>query len=211
MEANKASLSFYKEMAKDTVSPYDTKLQKCNCFTHCDVKLILENSHNVTSLMDFGSGGGLILNQLVGYFDKIIAVEYFEEFSRFIVESPNLFVVNEDLLSYTPDGLVDMVTMFGTAHHFNTHESYLLYEKAFKSLGRQGVFILKNQFGLNSTKVVTHSDELGKDYFAEYRSVDFEVERLKGIGFISVDVVDVYPPEANRWDDTHYYALVCRK
>lgn len=211
MDTNRASLNFYGEMAKQSTSPYDTKLQKRNDFSQYDVKLILEHSHNLSSLMDFGSGGGLIINQLVDHFSKIIAIEYFEEFSRFILKAPNLSIVNEDLLLYEPEMSVDLVTMFGTAHHFNTDESLLLYKKAYNALHSDGVFILKNQFGLGTTKVVTYSDELDKDYFAEYRDVSFEVDRLKTIGFSSIDIVDLYPPEANRWSDTHFYALTCKK
>ena len=38
-----------------------------------------------------------------------------------------------------------------------------------------------------------------------------EIERLKNIGFKDVLVHDIYPSEANRWSDTHFYALVCKK
>jgi hypothetical protein len=74
-----------------------------------------------------------------------------------------------------------------------------------------GVFILKNQFGVKKTKTVISSQEVGDNYFAQYRFLDFEVKRLKDIGFSDIKIHDIYPEKANRWEDTHFYALICKK
>ena len=31
------------------------------------------------------------------------------------------------------------------------------------------------------------------------------------IGYKNIEIVDIYPPEANRWDNTHFYSIVAEK
>ena len=52
------------------------------------------------------------------------------------------------------------------------------------------------------------SEELQKNYYANYRQVDSEISLLKDAGFNKVEKHDIYPPRCNKWDNTHYYALV---
>ena len=78
-------------------------------------------------------------------------------------------------------------------------------------LDDNSVFILKNQFGVEETKTVTGSKALGKEYFAQYRFIDYEIKRLKSVGFKNIVVHDIYPAKENKWKDTHFYALVCEK
>ena len=78
-------------------------------------------------------------------------------------------------------------------------------------LDDDSVFILKNQFGVEETKTVTESEVLGKEYFAQYRFIDYEIKRLEGIGFKNIVIHDIYPAKENKWKDTHFYALVCEK
>lgn len=52
-------------------------------------------------------------------------------------------------------------------------------------LSNDGVLIIKNQFGNDMLLLL--------DNLAYH-----------------VDVIDIYPPEMNRWVNTHEYALICR-
>ena len=72
--------------------------------------------------------------------------------------------------------------------------------------------IIKNQFGLHKDVTIDgFSEELQENYFAQYRFIDKEVRLLHDAGFGNVEIVDIYPKECNRWDNTHFYALVAEK
>ena len=209
MDSNQSSIDFYKKIASNINDAKDVKLMPKNDNTIYDIDLI--KKYASSRLLDLGSGTGLIINHLVNTFDSIMAVEFFEEFSKYIVNDKKITLVHENLLTFKEVKQFDVATMFGVAHHFNTEESFQIYQNIYEMLDGQGIFILKNQFGLGDTKTVTHSEELGSKYFAQYRELNFEIERLKSIGFSSIEVIDIYPAEANRWEDTHFYALVCHK
>ena len=70
--------------------------------------------------------------------------------------------------------------------------------------------IVKNQFGINKDVTIGggYSLELESEYITQYRFIDKEINMLYQAGFQSVQCCDIYPPEANRWDNTHFYALV---
>jgi cyclopropane fatty-acyl-phospholipid synthase-like methyltransferase len=160
--------------------------------------------------LDLGSGTGLIVNKLTHSFKDITAVELFKEFSDYI-SGENIKVYNENLLHFYSEKKFSVATMFGVAHYFNEEESLYIFKKVYRMLENNGVFILKNQFGIFETKNVSGSEALGSRYSAQYRFIDLEVKRLESIGFKNVAVHDIYPAKANKWDDTHYYAVVCHK
>ncbi len=56
-----------------------------------------------------------------------------------------------------------------------------------------------------------YSKEQKADYFSQYRHIDKEVKILKDIGFKNIETFDVYPKQANRWNNTHFYAIVGEK
>jgi hypothetical protein len=114
-------------------------------------------------------------------------------------------------MSFCSEKKFGIATMFGTAHYFNEIESIKIYENVYSMLDDSSVFILKNQFGVAETKTVTGSEALGKEYFAQYRFIDYEINRLKSIGFENIVAHDIYPAKENKWKDTHFYALVCEK
>jgi len=207
--SNKDSIEFYKNVASKIKDPKDVKLFPKNDNTKYDIELI--KKYSAKSLIDFGSGTGLIINNLVDNFDLIVAVELFEKFSQYIIKHKKIKIINENVLNFQTDDKFALSTMFGTAHYFNEEESFKIYNKVFNLLEKEGIFILKNQFGVHKTKTITYSKELGSNYYAQYRELNFEIKRLKNIGFKIEQIVDIYPPEANRWKDTHFYAIVCKK
>lgn len=76
----------------------------------------------------------------------------------------------------------------------------------------EGKIIIKNQFGVRDDVVVEgYSEEQHSNYFAQYRFIDKEVVNLSNIGYQNISVMDIYPPECNRWENTHFYAIVAEK
>lgn len=205
----KQSIEFYRNMANKIKTAEEIKMLKCNDNTIYDIEFIKKYSRPKETLLDLGSGTGLIVNKLTNYFKNIIAVEFFEEFSKFIIRN-NITIINKDLLNFKHENKFSIITMFGVSQFFNEKESLHIYKNVSSLLKPSGIFIMKNQFGINKTKTVTSSKEVGDNYYSQYREINYEVDRLKSIGFIDVEIVDIYPKEANRWNDTHYYALICK-
>jgi hypothetical protein len=99
--------------------------------------------------------------------------------------------------------------MFGVAQYFNEDEILGIYKKYYSNLKENGKMLIKNQFGVNEDVLVSgYSEELKTDYYSQYRHIDKEVDILKKVGFKNVEVIDIYPPECNRWENTHFYAIV---
>jgi SAM-dependent methyltransferase len=208
MSKNKQSIEFYRTLAENVDNAKVVKFS--SDYSHYDIDFIRNLSDKKESLLDLGSGTGLIVNNLTDDFKDIVAVELFEEFSNYI-NGDNITICNENLIDFFLNDSFGMITMFGTAHYFDEKESLKIFQNVFSMLKNNGIFILKNQFGINKTKTVNSSKDLGDKYFAQYRFLHYEIERLKKIGFEGVLVHDIYPSEANRWSDTHFYALVCKK
>lgn len=76
----------------------------------------------------------------------------------------------------------------------------------------EGKIIIKNQFGVRDDVVVEgYSEEQHSNCFAQYRFIDKEVVNLSNIGYQNISVMDIYPPECNLWENTHFYAIVAEK
>ena len=156
-----------------------------------------------------GSGSGLIVNKIYPYVDKIVCVDKFKEFTKFIAKEQKITIYNEDLFDFDTKEKFDIISAFGIMHYVNEEEVQVLYKKYQQFLKPQGIFIIKNQFGINETiNISGYSQEQKRDYYSQYRWIEREKEILISLGHRIVEVCDIYPPEANRWDNTHFYAIV---
>lgn len=209
---NEKALGFYKDIAKAAQGPAAEKLLAANDNTKIDAQFIKNYCHPHTRWLDMGTGSGLIIKRLVNYVESIVAVEKFEEFASFISKDSRIKIVIEDLLDYQPDQTFNLITLFGVAQYFNKREVTCIYSKAYNCLAAGGQLIVKNQFGVEGDVVVENfSRELNREYYASYRHLPTEIAWLKKIGFKDTKVYDIYPPEKNKWKNTHYYAVVCHK
>lgn len=207
---NKKSLDFFSNLATVNDDPKAVKINKANDFTVIDSEFILKYADKNSSILDLASGSGLIVNKISSKVKEIVAVELFPEFSKHIEKSPNLEVINSDISEFKTDKKFDLVTLFGIVQYFNKAEITPLYEKYKSYLHSDGVLIVKNQFGVKEDVVIDgYSDELKTNYYSEYRFLEAECDLLREVGFNNIEVIDIYPSEFNRWDNTHFYALVC--
>ena len=208
---NKDAQSYYDEMAKRIENPYETR-NKAKDFSRYDIEFMKQYVNKNFVLLDLGSGTGLLINHLVEDFKKIIAVEKYPEFSRFINNHENLTIINEDIMDFNMTEAIDVASLFGVMSCFNCEEAKTVYYKVFNMLQDNGTLIVKNQMGVSQDVVIAGwSNELQTNYFAEYRYVDAEIKLLESIGFKRIEKIDIYPQEYNRWVNTHFYALVCKK
>ena len=125
MSKNTQSIKFYQSLAENIADAKEVKFSNDN--THYDIDFIRKFSDKKKSLLDLGSGTGLIVNHLTDDFKNITAVELFEEFSNYI-SGDNITVCNENLINFFLNDSFGMVTMFGTAHYFDEKESLKIYQ-----------------------------------------------------------------------------------
>lgn len=210
---NEKALKFFSDMAqKENLTPMDVKLSKQNDFTEYDTNFILKYITADAELLDVGAGSGLIVNRLADKVAFIEAIEPFEAYSQFIVRSHKVRIVNTTIEEYAIAKQFDFVLCFGFCHYLNAQEARAFYEKFYHAVKKNGKIIVKNQFGVNEDVLVNNfSKENNAMYYSEYRTVEHEKELMAKAGFKIFAVTDIYPPECNRWDNTHYYAIVAEK
>ncbi len=203
--------AYYAKMAKKIDSPLATR-NKAKDSSSYDVALRRRLAGPGRTLLDLGSGTGLLINHLIDDFAEITAVEKYKGFSKFIERSPKVEIVNENLLLFETKKKYDIVSLFGVMNYFNTEEAKRIYQKTLKFLKDNGMLVIKNQMGIYGDVLVNgYSEELGAQYYSHYRQVDKEIELLQEIGFAEIEKIDIYPAEFNRWENTHFYALICKK
>lgn len=207
---NKQSLNFFSQLITKSIKPGIEKYG--NDSTNHDANFILTNKLNAKSLLDIGSGTGLILKKINTHFDIIHAIEPYKELSNHIELKKNIKVINSNIFDFEPKIMYDMISIFGVMHYFNEHETELVYKKCYDMLNSRGILIIKNQFGIKSDVFISgYSEELNSDYYANYRYIEKEKSLLQEIGYKNTRQFDIYPPELNRWDNTHFYAIICNK
>jgi len=207
---NTSALQFYEQLAnKPNNNPNSVKLAHNTDYTDIDAEFILKYVDNNSEVLDLGSGSGLIVNRIYNKIKSIDCVEFFEEFTQFIAKKDNINIINKNILDFDTDKKYDVVSLFGIIQYFSTEESIKIYKNCYKYLKPNGKIIIKNQFGVSEdVTVFGYSEEQKADYFSEYRHIDKEVKILESLGFKNIETFDIYPPEANRWDNTHFYAIV---
>ncbi|MDR2651046.1 MAG: class I SAM-dependent methyltransferase [Prevotellaceae bacterium] len=209
---NKSTLKYWKKKAKNNPNEKTVKVNAFNDYSELDANFIMRFADTNTDILDLASGTGLIINKLLDKVHSIVAIEFFEEFSKFIQSNSNVTIINQDIKVYEPSSDFDLVTIFGASQYFSFEEIEKIYIKCFNCTKKNGKIIVKNQFGIREDVLVSgYSEELKEDYFSHYRHLDSEVKLLEKTGYKNIEVFDIYPPEANRWSNTHFYAIVAEK
>jgi len=210
---NSEALKFFHHMATaKECNPQSVKLAHNTDYTSIDATFILQYADKNSSVLDIGSGTGLTINKIYDKVQTIECVEPFKRFTDFITNSDNVIIHNCNVYDYETTKVFDVVTLFGVMHYFSEDEVIKVYKKCYGLLKKGGIIIVKNQFGIHETVEVSgYSEENKTNYYSSYRKLDEEMDILKNIGFENIEVHDIYPPEANRWDNTHFYAIVGRK
>lgn len=210
---NKKAFDFFKKMSQQKESgPYSVKLVNNIDCTDIDANFILKNSNKNSNILDLGSGTGIIVNKIYDKIGFITCVEPFDDFTKYIDKSDNIIIVNSTLKEFETEKKFDLITAFGIMQYFSEQEAIDLYTKYYSYLKIGGKFIIKNQFGVNEDVIVDgFSEEQKTNYFSSYRYINKELKILEKIGLTNIKIEDIYPPESNRWENTHYYAIVADK
>ena len=121
-------------------------------------------------------------------------------------------IVNKTISEYSERVKFDLITCFAFVQYLDEQEAINFYKKYIKYLKPAGKIIVKNQFGVKEDVTISgFSSEMNKNYYSQYRYINKEVEILENCGYRNPKVFDIYPPQCNRWDNTHFYAIVAEK
>lgn len=206
---NKEAIKFYNLLSKKIINPLELR-NKSKDTSDIDVAFIKNFANKEFNLLDIGSGTGLLVNHLTENFNNIFAIEKYNEFSKYITNKVQVF--NYDLLETNfQEFNFQIATAFGSMHYFDEEESKIIYKNVYNKLPKNGIFIVKNQMGVTEDVNIHYSSELNSNYFAQYRFVDKEIINLETIGFTLIEKKDIYPASYNRFENTHFYALVLKK
>jgi len=201
---NEKIFTYYDKLSQNAETPLVVR-NKAMDFTEYDIQFLKKHANKNQILLDLGSGTGLTINNLKNDFKNIIAVEKYQGFYKFI--DKDIQIIEQNILDFKFDIEFDIISIFGVLNYFSFEEAKQLYTNIYNSFS--GKVIVKNQFGVDEDVVVDgYSDELNTYYFSQYRHLNKEIELLESIGFTIEEVVDIYPKEYNRWENTHFYALV---
>jgi trans-aconitate methyltransferase len=176
----------------------------------------LGGDRDAVRMLDLGCGTCVIGNLVVDRLGWTVhAVDYVPEFLTHALDDPRLTTELGDVRSYSgPDGAYDVITLLGVLMYLDggDAERAAIYERCAAMLAPGGALLVKAQFGVRETvRVDTYSEALATDYRAIYWSLEAEVELLRAaFGPDAVTVTDPYPPELNRYENTHTHHLIAR-
>jgi len=175
-----------------------------------DYSLALKFCHSRASVLDLGAGTCALACLLAPHVKKIAAVDLSEELLGKRALPPNITPVVSDIRDFDSSETFDLVLIFGVLNYvFDEAELRSLIRKVARLTSPGGVCIIKHQAGVHETVLIDkYSEEIGGRYVCIYRHVEEELRLLRE--FFEVELVDIYPPRLNRWENTHFYAYVCR-
>jgi cyclopropane fatty-acyl-phospholipid synthase-like methyltransferase len=177
-----------------------------------EIEFLTNYLKKTDTIIDIGSGSGLIVNKLIGHVKSIVAVEKFEGFTKFITDHPDILVVNADLIGFKIRKQFNAALCFGVSQCFEENSMTDIYANVYSMLKEGGLFVVRMQCGIEKGKTIDgYSDELQTDYFADYRHWEREIEILEKTGFKNIKKFDIFPDSLNVWTDTRHYIFVCEK
>lgn len=162
-----------------------------------------------SKILDLGCGNGSSLKGLAHEASEVILVDYVQP-QHLQIPYHGTFI-KDDLRLFNIDKQFDLILLYGVANSFNESDIYQLYKKCYNWLKVDGTLIVKHQCGKHDDVFVDrYSEELQTDYCAYYYSVEKHNNLLMRSGF-NVEVLDPYPIDQNKWENTIFKAFACSK
>lgn len=203
--------TYWENLSKRITDPSETKNKRPDT-SDLEIEFLRPFVKADSQVLDIGSGTGLITNKLLPYVGHIVAVEKFEGFSKHTVEDEKLLLINADLIGFKMRKQFDAVLCTGVAQCFPKQDMIGIYENMFEMLKRGGQLLLRTHCGLEEDVLINKfSEELSTEYFAEYRQKEKELDLLRSIGFVDIEVHDIFPDTLNTWSNTRHFYFICKK
>lgn len=176
-----------------------------------DCALIRQYLFPQAKVLDLGCGTGLIEERIASEAALIHAVDQYSQFLERAVPFDNVTYIQDNAVDFfRREPQYDLIICFGVVFYLSDQEMLQMIRHCIDMLAPEGTIIIKGQWGLEERKLIhKFSEELGAMYYADYRQVKEMQLLCENLG-TAVEVVDLYPPELNRWPDTHDYAFVLK-
>ena len=175
-----------------------------------DLELVHRCCKPDSKVLDLGAGTCELSCHLAPHVREIVAVDFVEELLTKRPLPPNIRPVVSDIRTFRSEEKFDVILLYGVLTYILDDADVLtIYGNIRRMLSPDGVCIIKHQSGVwDTVRVDNFSEEFQTHYVAIYRHIETELELLKGL--FDVEVLDAYPAHLNRWENTHFYAYICR-
>ena len=175
-----------------------------------DVELVKQYLTPEAEVCDLGAGTGCMTEMLAPQVKKIVAVEKVKSLLDRVEPLANIEPVCSDIMDFDPHAKFDVVLLFGVINFLAVADEEVLYKKIYRYLKPGGILIANHACGVAAEVIVDkYSEQIGAHYNCRYPFLESEKALLEQN--FEVKVVDIYPKELNRWENTHYYAFVAQK
>ena len=202
---------YWASLASRITDPKQTR-NKRDDYSDLEIDFLKPYLKQDISVLDLGSGSGLVVNKLVNLVGNITAVEKFQNFSQYIEQSNKLELINADLIGFRLYRLFDLILATGVIQCIKGRYIEEIYKNVFEMTKPGGHFIAHIHCGLKEDVIVDrYSEELSANYYAEYRHYQWEKKLMLEAGFQSVDIHDIFPDWLNKWPNTRHFLFVCQK
>lgn len=202
---------YWEKLASRITDPKQTR-NKRDDYSDLEIDFLKPYLKPDTSVLDLGSGSGLVVNKLVKLVGHITAVEKFQNFSQFIEQSDKLELINADIVGFRLHRQFDLVLATGVIQCIERRFIADIYKNVFNMTKAGAHFIAHIHCGLEQDVIVDRfSEELNTDYYAEYRKHEWEKQQMLEAGFRSVEIHDIFPDWLNKWSNTRHFLFVCKK
>jgi cyclopropane fatty-acyl-phospholipid synthase-like methyltransferase len=202
---------YWANLASRITNPVQTRNQRGD-YSELEIEFLRPFLKPEVSVLDLGSGTGLMVNRLVDLVGHITAVEKFQGFSDYIKQSEKLELINADLVGFRLYRQFDLVLATGVMQCLERRYISDIYRNVFHMTKAGGYFVAHIHCGIDEDVVIDEfSEELNANYYAEYRQCSWEREQMLEAGFAAVDVHDVFPDWLNKWPNTRHNLFICRK
>lgn len=202
---------YWENLAGRITDPKQTR-NKRDDYSDLEIEFLKPFLGQDISVLDLGSGSGLVVNKLVKLVKHITAVEKFQNFTQFIEQSDKLELINADLIGFRLYREFDLILATGVMQCIEGKYIFDIYRNIYNMTSQKGHFIAHIHCGLEEDVIVDRfSEELNANYYAEYRQVEQEKKLIQKAGFRTVETHDIFPDWLNKWPNTRHFLFVCQK
>lgn len=160
---------------------------------------------------DLCCGSGDMTKEMKNKAKLVYAVDINGSFLKMMSGQDNIITVESDAVDFFCDQPLDLITIFGAIQYNMGEDVRRIYENCYGMLKNGGWLLVSGQWGIEGKVVVDKfSEELQKQYFAEYRTMDEECNLLEQVGF-RTELHKILPDSFNRFDNTKFMCIAAHK
>lgn len=178
-----------------------------------DIDLISKYVDSDSRVLDLGCGTGIIEEKLSKMVKYIKAIDKYQEFLEKAYTMNNVEYEKNNIVDVKEDTIYDAILMFGVTMYILDEELDSIIKNCIQMMNNSSVLIIKNQWStMDDDLIINKQFSIDNDtqYYAVYRSL-LKMKKLLIENGFKFEIIDLYPAELNLYDNTHEYALVCRK